>query len=1067
MYKRKTAAFLITLLLTQATFSEISVRVFSREEGVGHNQLSRPRVYIENIGTEPVSNFYCHYYFTAENGKTPVLEDYYTPNSSVSLVGSGNDYIVKYDFNGTTLQPQQIVPNQDGNSIGIRYHDWSPMDKSNDFSCNMSELIILNGNISVFLSDGTQIYGNELPDPQNPPQPPPVSNRLGNFAVYSNEFSDIRDRVEIKGGHVGSAVYAEAGCDAVLSAGIYSGKNIFLRERAVINGDAIASESIHKQNNVVISGTERDHAQIDFPVLETKTVTFGTLDTIAGNGSSFVLTPGDYRDFQAFSNSVITIMPGEYSFRKFLIEPDIQIVLNVSEGETIEFNIGEEIRLADRTVMSFESGTQLPLSFRVYSAQTNQLFIGNDAQIYGFFTAPLAEIHVYSRTNLNGALYGRRVVVEPESEVCKPPVLTGLTHSQIAMAPEFNPLTFSYTAIVPDATATILVIPSVFDSTTVTVNGNPPDTPVNLTSTENAISILLNSPEACGTTEYELNVTKSANYMIYVNADSPCTPGSEDGNSWSTAFKDLQQAIDTALVRGKEIWVAEGEYRPSKLTTESDSGSATFLIKPGIVIKGGFDGTETTDEPSGSAYNTILTGDLAGNDDSLSTWPPSESDSVYLNDNVYHVVTMGGFEGASGIMITGVTIKGGVAKGEGENSVGAGILVRNVSPVLEWCCVTENLADSSGAGVYDNGSIKTIKNCLLKDNVSYRGNGGGLYACGKDSLNIDASVFDGNKVMDTLSVFGGGALFVKERAARLVNCVLTRNSVNGKGGAIINENGTVNITNCTFANNSAVKGIGGIQNRDASTVILNTILWDLNGELADSGFTVTYSCVKDGYAGEGNISENPQFVDIDNPEGDNGMYGDFDDGLLITDGSPCRDAATDVNAPEIDILIKIRPVGVGTDMGAYEYVDMNKCNTLIFGKFRNGVFYEDNDLDRIGRMLHPVEIFQFSRSSYARVMRAYVENNKYTRSKSEIKIYIKPINADNSDAESEIEMRLYKTGEENGLLVFQSLTPDYRGKKIIFTAEHGWHGCNNNWAYILYMSDNPEIHFRVPHSQFR
>src|SRR5690554_7885955 len=59
-----------------------------------------------------------------------------------------------------------------------------------------------------------------------------------------------------------------------------------------------------------------------------------------------------------------TIMPGEYSFRKFLIEPDVQIVLNVSEGETIEFNIGEEIRLADRTVMSFESGSQLPLSFR-------------------------------------------------------------------------------------------------------------------------------------------------------------------------------------------------------------------------------------------------------------------------------------------------------------------------------------------------------------------------------------------------------------------------------------------------------------------------------------------------------------------------------------------------------------------------------------------------------------------------------------------------------------------------------------------------------------------------------
>lgn len=39
------------------------------------------------------------------------------------------------------------------------------------------------------------------------------------------------------------------------------------------------------------------------------------------------------------------------------------------------------------------------------------------------------------------------------------------------------------------------------------------------------------------------------------------------------------------------------------------------------------------------------------------------------------------------------------------------------------------------------------------------GNGGGLYVNGKGTINIDASVFDKNRVMDTSSVSGGGALF--------------------------------------------------------------------------------------------------------------------------------------------------------------------------------------------------------------------------------------------------------------------------------------------------------------------
>lgn len=91
---------LLTLLLfVQNSFSGISVRVFSRDEALYENNISKPRLYIENIGTEPISNFYCYYYFTKETGKTPVLEDYHTPSSSVSMTGIGNESV-----SNTTLQ---------------------------------------------------------------------------------------------------------------------------------------------------------------------------------------------------------------------------------------------------------------------------------------------------------------------------------------------------------------------------------------------------------------------------------------------------------------------------------------------------------------------------------------------------------------------------------------------------------------------------------------------------------------------------------------------------------------------------------------------------------------------------------------------------------------------------------------------------------------------------------------------------------------------------------------------------------------------------------------------------
>ncbi|MEJ2705688.1 MAG: WD40 repeat domain-containing protein, partial [Sedimentisphaerales bacterium] len=74
---------------------------------------------------------------------------------------------------------------------------------------------------------------------------------------------------------------------------------------------------------------------------------------------------------------------------------------------------------------------------------------------------------------------------------------------------------------------------------------------------------------------------------LYVRAGAqvPC-----DGRTWETAFSDLQDALSRAT-DGTEIWVAQGTYRPDRGT---GSRLASFVIRDGIRVYGGFRGDETT-----------------------------------------------------------------------------------------------------------------------------------------------------------------------------------------------------------------------------------------------------------------------------------------------------------------------------------------------------------------------------------------------------------------------------------------------------------------------------------------
>ena len=84
--------------------------------------------------------------------------------------------------------------------------------------------------------------------------------------------------------------------------------------------------------------------------------------------------------------------------------------------------------------------------------------------------------------------------------------------------------------------------------------------------------------------------------VLYVDQSVDSPPEQQDGESWATAFDDLQPALEKAEDDSAftEIWVAEGTYHPSRELDEGDARSATFQLVDGVSIFGGFPAAAVT-----------------------------------------------------------------------------------------------------------------------------------------------------------------------------------------------------------------------------------------------------------------------------------------------------------------------------------------------------------------------------------------------------------------------------------------------------------------------------------------
>jgi len=371
--------------------------------------------------------------------------------------------------------------------------------------------------------------------------------------------------------------------------------------------------------------------------------------------------------------------------------------------------------------------------------------------------------------------------------------------------------------------------------------------------------------------------------------------GANDGSSWADAYLYLQDALTDAAVSGKDIFVAEGTYKPDQggVQTLGDR-TATFQLINGVEIYGGFpSGGGTWEQRDPIAYETILSGDLAGDDDGFTN----------NDENSYHVV-IGSGTGATAVL-DGFTITGGNADGSPPAHNGGGMYNDDGSPTVSNCIYSGNSAQSVGGGMYNNDSSPTLIKCVFSENSSDAG-GGMLndFDCRPILINC---AFIGNSAIDGGGMLNFDFVIIGQNRPTLTNCIFSGNSAVGYGGGMCNGWSEPKLTNCTFSGNSAGSSGGGMSNDGSNPALNNCILWgnsdsggyDESAQIFDFNSTpiINYSCVQGwtgSLGGAGNIGNDPMFKDADGPDN---IIGTEDDNLELAAGSPCIDAGDNNSVP--------------------------------------------------------------------------------------------------------------------------------------------------------------------------
>jgi predicted outer membrane repeat protein len=335
-----------------------------------------------------------------------------------------------------------------------------------------------------------------------------------------------------------------------------------------------------------------------------------------------------------------------------------------------------------------------------------------------------------------------------------------------------------------------------------------------------------------------LRIVSSAQSTVYVDARAR---GTNDGLSWENALTSLQDALAMA-VPGREIHVAAGIYTPDQgLGISRGDREASFTLRPGMIILGGYAGTGASDPDTRdlTAYATILSGDL-NNDDQPVADPCNLWKEVSRTDNSRHVLTA--LDVGEATVLDGVQVVGGYAFGPSatpftDDLQGGGLTMSGGSLSLRQCTFSGNWASGDGGAIYlDNGRLELVE-------CTFRSNGAGRFVALSSGLPSAAPT-------DTLQTNGTGGAIRNDGEGPLIlsQCRFLGNCAGSQGGALDNNKGDVTLTRCLFLQNDAgSSGGGAVWNSEGQVDLVSCIFHgnrsDYSGGAIANGWSGTLRAV--------------------------------------------------------------------------------------------------------------------------------------------------------------------------------------------------------------------------------
>ena len=347
-----------------------------------------------------------------------------------------------------------------------------------------------------------------------------------------------------------------------------------------------------------------------------------------------------------------------------------------------------------------------------------------------------------------------------------------------------------------------------------------------------------------GAYEYQYLPTTRIRYV------KPTATGTGDGSSWDNASGDLQKMIDdladnNVSQQAGEVWVAAGTYKPQSQLISGMNYSASFRMRDGISVYGGFAGWETSKQERAKGtmpwdFTNVTVLEAAYYESKLA-WTNSK---WTVGSDSRHVVWFAPMSGESDFTrittLDGVTVQGGYAQGNTGlddflTDRGAGVYMDGANAYLSNCIVRENYATGDGGGVY-------LKNGRVQTSLIYNNNadadGGAVYVENRGL--VHRSMLTNNSALNGAGVYlYNGAEAAGDEADDhpeyliLSTCVVSNNTVRGngavycdKGGVLmqntITNNECVTATDATDVNASQTGGIYV----DEYALVLNSVLWN-------------------------------------------------------------------------------------------------------------------------------------------------------------------------------------------------------------------------------------------------